>query len=209
MNRVTNHAPLHVPPSLSSEHQAAAAGASRVRRQERGDGAMRETRAAGEASAAPALMPAALAESSVGFGYGQQQRWRRCEELGRGAHGTVYRALVLETGENIAVKQILTTGMSRSELQVRQGRSVSFQLCVVPVLRTKLIVALSSESKDSGRKCLDSGKVNRLVVRIYTRLKASMQSRGSHSSVAPLRVLFHSTVYLCFCSRKAASNAEM
>ncbi|CAM9439630.1 unnamed protein product, partial [Hapterophycus canaliculatus] len=55
------------------------------------------------------------------FGYGQQQSWRRCEELGRGAHGTVYRALVLETGESIAVKQILTAGMSRSELQVAEN----------------------------------------------------------------------------------------
>lgn len=52
------------------------------------------------------------------FGYGQ--RWVKCEELGRGAHGTVYRALVLGTSDSIAVKQILTTRMQRSELQVRR-----------------------------------------------------------------------------------------
>lgn len=61
-----------------------------------------------------------------GSGFGQQQqqqqhlqRWAKCEELGRGAHGTVYRAILLDTGESIAVKQIHTSGMRRSELQVR------------------------------------------------------------------------------------------
>lgn len=127
MHRETNYSPQHVPPSAPSDNQAAAVTAvdvRRVRRQGVGEAAMRESRAAGVASVAPAPVPAPLAESGVGFGYGQQQSWRRCEELGRGAHGTVYRALVLETGESIAVKQILTSGMSRSELQVRQRRGV-------------------------------------------------------------------------------------
>lgn len=60
---------------------------------------------------------------SGGFGFGQQQqqhlqRWAKCEELGRGAHGTVYRAILLDTNESIAVKQIIKSGMRRSELQV-------------------------------------------------------------------------------------------
>lgn len=50
--------------------------------------------------------------------FGCGQRWVKCEELGRGAHGTVFRALVLGTSDSIAVKQILTTRMQRSELQV-------------------------------------------------------------------------------------------
>ncbi|CAB1101595.1 unnamed protein product [Ectocarpus sp. CCAP 1310/34] len=53
------------------------------------------------------------------FGYGQ--RWVKCEELGRGAHGTVYRALVLGTSDSIAVKQILMTRMQKSELQVAEN----------------------------------------------------------------------------------------
>lgn len=44
--------------------------------------------------------------------------WRKCELLGRGAHGVVYRGVLAATGESVAVKQTHTKGISRSELQV-------------------------------------------------------------------------------------------
>lgn len=44
--------------------------------------------------------------------------WTKCELLGRGAHGKVYRGVVGTMGESIAVKQIQINGMGRSELHV-------------------------------------------------------------------------------------------
>lgn len=69
--------------------------------------------------------------SNFGFDLQQQQqhlqRWAKCEELGRGAHGTVYRAILLDTNESIAVKQIVKSGMRRSELQVRGRETSTFE----------------------------------------------------------------------------------
>lgn len=50
------------------------------------------------------------------------REWRKCEELGRGAHGTVYRAELLDTGESIAVKQILTSVVGKSDVQQARER---------------------------------------------------------------------------------------
>ena len=50
-------------------------------------------------------------ESGVG-------KWTRCEVLGRGAHGVVYRGVAEDTLESIAVKQIQTSAMGKSQLQV-------------------------------------------------------------------------------------------
>lgn len=44
--------------------------------------------------------------------------WRRCELVGRGAYGVVYRGELVATGQSIAVKQIQTTGTQKSKLQV-------------------------------------------------------------------------------------------
>ncbi|CAM9203576.1 unnamed protein product [Ascophyllum nodosum] len=44
-------------------------------------------------------------------------KWTRCEVLGRGAHGVVYRGVVEETLESIAVKQVQMNGTGRSQLQ--------------------------------------------------------------------------------------------
>ena len=46
-------------------------------------------------------------------------KWTRCEVLGRGAHGVVYRGVVEETLESIAVKQVQMNGTGRSQLQVK------------------------------------------------------------------------------------------
>ena len=90
-----------------------------------GENASTTGTAAGVVSSPTAGTAAGVVSSSSGnppigrFGYGEQEmRWRRCEEVGRGAHGTVYRALLLDTNESIAVKQIHTGGMKKSELQV-------------------------------------------------------------------------------------------
>lgn len=45
-------------------------------------------------------------------------KWTRCEVLGRGAHGVVYRGITEDTLESIAIKQIQTSAMGRSQLQV-------------------------------------------------------------------------------------------
>lgn len=71
-----------------------------------------------EAAAVAAVSGGRSDASRGGLGYGQ--RWKKCEELGRGAHGTVYRAVRLDTGESIAVKQILTSVVSGSDLQARE-----------------------------------------------------------------------------------------
>lgn len=45
--------------------------------------------------------------------------WTKCEELGRGAHGIVYRGVVADTGENIAVKQFQRSGAGSADLKVK------------------------------------------------------------------------------------------
>lgn len=56
-------------------------------------------------------MPRPRIENGVG-------EWTKHEVLGRGAHGVVYRGVVVDTHESIAVKQIRTNGLGKSELQV-------------------------------------------------------------------------------------------
>lgn len=61
--------------------------------------------------------------------------WTKCELLGRGAHGKVYRGVVGTTGESIAVKQIQINGMGRSELHVCHSiSSVVYDITVVLLL---------------------------------------------------------------------------
>lgn len=57
------------------------------------------------------------ANGKVGYENGVG-KWTRREVLGRGAHGVVYRGVTEDTLESIAVKQIQTSAMGRSQLQV-------------------------------------------------------------------------------------------
>lgn len=57
------------------------------------------------------------ANGKVGYENGVG-KWTRCEVLGRGAHGVVYRGVTEDTLESIAVKQIQTSAMGKSQLQV-------------------------------------------------------------------------------------------
>lgn len=62
---------------------------------------------------------AAVAAGVRGSGYNNGVgAWTKCEMLGRGAHGVVYRGVAAGSGESIAVKQIQLHGMGGSELQV-------------------------------------------------------------------------------------------
>lgn len=58
--------------------------------------------------------------------------WRKCELLGRGAHGVVYRGVLAATGESVAVKQI-STNRIRSELRVVSDVWIRYQQRVMKI----------------------------------------------------------------------------
>ena len=67
-------------------------------------------------------MSTRLKSTSTSVGPGSYENgvgeWTKCEELGRGAHGIVYRGVVADSGENIAVKQFQRSGAGSADLKV-------------------------------------------------------------------------------------------
>lgn len=97
---------------------------------DRNDGSSRGGSATATATAVTALNAAVSmstrlkntsTSSSSSAGLGSYENgvgeWSKCEELGRGAHGIVYRGVVAETGENIAVKQFQSSGAGSADLK--------------------------------------------------------------------------------------------
>lgn len=119
---------VSVPPYPAIDNPVAAADARRHRAEKlHGSGTVYESKAASTPGTAQGGSGSSNPPPTGRFGNGEQeQRWRRCEELGRGAHGIVYRALLLDTNESIAVKQIQTSGMGASELQVKPAGKLAF-----------------------------------------------------------------------------------
>lgn len=74
------------------------------------------------AANAAVSMSTRLKNTSTSVGPGSYENgvgeWTKCEELGRGAHGIVYRGVVADTGENIAVKQFQRSGAGSADLKV-------------------------------------------------------------------------------------------
>ena len=84
------------------------------------------------AAKAAVSMSTRLKNTSTSAGPGSYENgagaWTKCEELGRGAHGIVYRGVVADTGENIAVKQFQRSGAGSADLKASKHLFIPWQL---------------------------------------------------------------------------------